>query len=346
MILNKEIGLKRAAGALLLSALLASPVLAQTNTNVSYSDIVGYQTKSIPAGLNSLGLPLLNSDIAKTTAGTLSSASLPLTGETNFGSKLAATEPYYLEVYSGDLKGDRFDVDVTATKTAGNGNVVLSTNSVNNTIALSSVGTALNGATVAVRQHITIEQFASMASTPLVKTDSLASSDAIGLVEGGALIYYNYRSDGSWRRVGDSSNYAKKPVPPGVGILLKKASGSSTSITQSGLVRDNDFARPYVSGLQLHAAAFPLDATPSNLGVTPGSGATDWTGGTTATGDSFSVVDGGALVRYVLRTDGSVVRPGSSTNFLGTSLFDSSSARLIKRSKGNSDAVEVDPIGN
>ena len=32
----------------------------------SYSDIVGYQTVSVPAGLSTAGFPLLNADLAKT----------------------------------------------------------------------------------------------------------------------------------------------------------------------------------------------------------------------------------------------------------------------------------------
>jgi hypothetical protein len=325
--------------------LAATPAFLHAQTT-SYSDIVGYQTKNVGAGLNSLGLPLLNADIVKTTSGTLSVNVLSLTGETNFGAKLSATEPYYLEVYTGSLKGDRFEVDVAATIAAANGAVVLNSSSANNTVLLNSVGTGLDAATVAIRKHITIEQIASMASTAFVKADSIASSDAIGIVEGGALVYYNNRANGTWRRAGDSADYSKKAVPPGAGILIKKVSGSSTTVTQTGSVRDNDFARPYSVGLQLHASAFPIDNSPSGLGATPGSGASDWTAGTTALGDYFGVVESGALVKYTLRTDGQVVRPGNSSNFAGSSIFDSSSARLIKRAKANTDVVEVDPVSN
>jgi hypothetical protein len=115
----------------------------------------------------------------KVSTTTLTGAALALEGQTNVGALLSSVEPYYIEVYSGTLKGDRFDVDVAATIGAANGNVVLNSASLNNTLLFSSVGSNLNGATVALRKHITIEQVQGMASSPLVGNNNASSADQI-----------------------------------------------------------------------------------------------------------------------------------------------------------------------
>ena len=116
--------------------------------------IVGFQKVTVPVGLSTAGFPLLNSDILKTSATSLTGNSLSLSGETNVGSKLSSGEPYYIEVYSGNLKGDRFDVNTAGTISAANGTVVLDTASGNNTYSVGSIVNQLDGATVALRKHI------------------------------------------------------------------------------------------------------------------------------------------------------------------------------------------------
>ena len=144
-------------------ALAATPAFLHAQTT-SYSDIVGYQTISVPVGLSTAAFPLLNNDIVKTSSTSLTGNALSLSGETNVGSKLSSGEPYYIEVYSGALKGDRFDVNTAATITAANGTVVLDSASANNTFSVGSIIAQLDGASVALRKHITIEQIQSMAS--------------------------------------------------------------------------------------------------------------------------------------------------------------------------------------
>jgi hypothetical protein len=318
---------------------------AQTNsTNTVYSDIVGYHTKTISSGLNSVGLPLLKSDLVKTTATSVTANSILLSGETNFGAKLNSAKSYYVEVYSGTLKGDRFDVDVTGSIAAANGGVVLNPSSGNNTMPVASIGTNLNSQTIAVREHISIADLEAMLSAPATGTASVATSDSIGFTEAGALVFYTKKIDGSWKRVGSPSDFSTKIIPPGSGVFFRKAGSGSSILTQVGNVRDNDFARVYTNLLDLTAPAYPIDKTPSSLGVVPGAGSTDWTGGTAATGDSVSIIEGGALVKYTLKSDGKLTRVGSPSDFINnTAVFAGSEAQLIKRSKANADTVMVKP---
>ena len=326
-----------------LAALVTAVMAVNAETNVATSDIVGYQTKTISAGLNAVGLPLLKSDLVKTTATSVTSNSILLSGETNFGSKLNSAKSYYVEVYSGNLKGDRFDVDVTGTIAAANGGVLLNATSGNNTFPAASIGTNLDNQIVAVREHITIADLDTYLSTPAVGNNSISASDGVGFTEGGSLIFYNKKADGTWKRIGNSSDFSAKVIPPGVGVYIKKT-GTAVTLTQVGYIRDNDFSRPLTTQLSLVAPAYPVDRTPLELGIVPGPSATDWTGGTIASGDSISRVESGSLIKYTLKTDGSLNRVGNSSNFNNSALFSSQEAQLIKRAKSNSDLVEVKPF--
>jgi len=317
---------------------------AQSNsTNTVYSDIVGYQTKTISTGLNSVGLPLLKSDLVKTTATSVTTNSILLSGETNFGGKLNSAKSYYVEVYSGALKGDRFDVNVAGSIAAANAEVVLNASSGNNTFPVASISSNLNGQTVSIREHITLADLDSYLSVPAVGSSSLASADAVGFTESGALIFYSKKSDGTWKRSGNSTDFSTKIIPPGVGVFFKKV-GSSVTLTQVGSVRENDFAYPLTAQLTLVTPGYPMDLKPTTLGVVPGAAATDWTGGTVASGDSISRVESGALIKYTLKPDGSINRSGNSTDFKNTSMFSSTEAQLIKRSKANADYLVGKPF--
>ena len=323
--------------AIFLAAVMAGN--AQTGT----SEIVGYHTKTLNAGLNSLGLPLLKADVVKTSVTSLSGNSVSLSEETNFGVKLDSSKSYYVEVYGGTYKGDRFDVDEAATTLASNGTVVLDASSANNTISTASIGTGLDNQTVAVRQHITIADLESMLSVPAAGTASIATSDSIGFTESGSIVFYTKKSDGTWKRVGNSNDFSSKVIPPGVGVFFKKYTGTAT-ITQIWNVRNNDFARAYTTTLDLIAPAYPMDNSPASIGVQAGTGATDWFGGTVATGDSISIVQSGSLVRYSLKSDGKLTRVGNSADFIADpTIIAGNDAQLIKRSKANTDTVQVRP---
>ena len=324
-------------------AILVAAVMAGNAQTTVTSEIVGYHTKTISPGLNSVGLPLLKSDLVKTTATSVSGNSVSLSGETNFGAKLNAAKSYYIEVYSGNLKGDRFDVDVAGSIIAANGGVLLNPTSGNNSMPSASIGTNLDNQVVAVREHITLADLDTYLGTPAVGNNSISLSDGVGFTEGGSLIFYNKKADGTWKRVGNSSDFSSKVVPPGAGVYIKKI-GSAVTLTQFGTVRENDFARPLTTQLSLIAPAYPVDRTPLALGVVPGAGATDWTGGTSSTGDYISRVESGSLIKYTLKTDGNLNRVGNSSDFKDTALFSSQEAQLIKRAKANSDFVEVKPF--
>jgi len=330
-------------------AILVAAVMAGNSQTTVNSDIVGYQTISVPVGLSTAGFPLVNNDVLKVATTTLAGNALGLASQSNVGALLTSTEPYYIEVYSGTLKGDRFDVDVAATIAAANGSVVLDSASLNNTLLFSAVGSNLNGATVALRKHITIEQVQGMASSALVGNTTAGSADQIQFYDNATEGYaaYYLRADGiTWRKVGTTTTANKTPIPPGVGVFISKKTGAAT-LTAVGNVRLNDFSVPYKVGLQLVAPGVPINVTPASLGGTVANG---WTGNTTAgSADQIQVYnpDISGYDSYYLRADGTTWRKvGTTTAVTTTDVATSAQAFFVSRKTADSSNILVNPITN
>lgn len=311
--------------------------------------IVGFQKVDVGVGLNAVGFPLLNNDLLKVSATSLTSNALSLSGQSNVGALLTAGEPYYIEVYSGTLKGDRFDVDTAATKSSSNDSVILSSSSSNNTYPVSSISSQLNGQTIALRKHITLEQIQAMSQTAMTGNNTAANADQIQLYSssGSTFTTYFLRADGvTWRgSTTGTVSQNKVAVPPGTGVFIKKASASG-SLVSTGTVRENDFALPMTSGLQLLAPAFPISYSPSGLGGTAANG---WTGNnTSANADQIQIYNNSAgnFTIYFLRADGSTWR-GSTTGAVdqkNTLIVSDNAGFFVKRSASDANNVLVNPI--
>jgi hypothetical protein len=337
--LKKEKQKKMKKTNLLATLVLGASSLLVNAQTISYSDIVGYQTTSLPVGLSSVAVPLMNPDVVKTAASSLTSNALALSGQTNIGSQLTSGEPYYLEVYSGTLKGDRFEVDTATSITAANGSVTLNPSSANNTYPVASIANQLDGAIVALRKHVTLAQIEGMFSSPVVANNNPLFADQISLFSSGSFTAYSRRTDGQWRKSGDTTNYAKLAVPPGTAILINRRD-SSTSLLSYGNVRQNDFARPMASGLQFFGPNVPLDSSFANFGVQANTNG--WVGNNNPLfADQVYIFSGGSFVAYSLRSDNQIRKSGDTTNYATDFLLASDKGFLVKRTNANNDLVEV-----
>lgn len=330
---------KISLAALFAGAVISTDSFAQTVS----TPIVGFQTKTINTGRNGISFPLLNPDLAKASVSGTSGSSIILSGVSNVGSLLTSGEPYYIEVYSGPLKGDRFDVNTASTISAANSSVVLDTSSGNNTYPVASIGSALDSANVALRKHITLTQIQSFSSAPLTGNNNPASADQIQVFEGSSLSTYFLRGDNvTWRKSGSSTDFSKLPVPPGSGVVIIKL-GSPIVLTQSGAVRQNDFATPYKAGLQLQGPSVPVDRSASDIGLAPGTNG--WVGNNNPSlADQIQIFENGSFTTYSLRSDGQLRKSGTTSNFINTSLLGGSDIWLIKRQNANQDLVETQVV--
>jgi len=331
-------------------AILVAAVMAGNAQTVT-SDIVGYQSTTILPGLNAVGISLLNADTIKGSASGATSTSVQISGQTNIGSLLTADESYYIEVYSGVSKGDRFDVDVPATIASASSNIVIKVSSPNNTSLFTSSVIASSDI-VALRKHITIEQVKNSlvsGSGSWVGNNSSSSADQIQILDPIAqsfTIYY-LRADGTtWRgNLTGTAPQNKAPIAPGKGVLINKK-GSQMNLSIVGSVRNNDFAMPYYAGLDLKAPPIPKGFSPASLGATAANG---WTGNNSvASADQIQILNSAtqAFTTYNLRTDGITWRGNltSTTPQTAVDIINSDSAYLVTRRNSNLDGVLTNPL--
>ena len=326
------------------ASLLAILPLANAQNVTATTDPVGFQSSNITVGVNPIGLPLLNSDLAKVSASSLSGSTLTVSGVSNVGSLLTSGEPYYIEVNSGTLKGDRFEVSVNATISAANTTLILDSASAYNTMSVASIGTSLANATIALRKHITLDQVQGMFSPVLIGSNTSSNADQISVFDGTTQNYKTYylRADTlTWRQVSTTTSANKVPIPPGFGIFLNKKT-SSTKITQAGCVRTNDFALPYIAGKQLLAPGYPVGYSPSLLG---GTSANNWTGSnTSSSADQIAVFNPTTqnFTSYYLRADGVSWRIlATTTNVTSTEVVGSTGAYFVIRKSSDANNIHL-----
>jgi hypothetical protein len=329
--------------AIALTSLALSSVNAQTTAT---TDPVGFQTTAVPIGFTALGNPLVNANVVQAGVSANTDSVVTLSGVVNVGSLLTAGEPFYLEVVSGSLEGERFDLDTAATQTAANSTAVINTSSPNNTLPALSGG-QLNGASVAIRKHVTLEQLQTAFSPALIGNNNQAIADQIQLFnpQTGAFTAYYLRGNGTeWRAVGGATAANKTIVAPAVGFLVRKIT-SASSFTSVGTVRMNDLAFPMPQGASFRAPGFPVSYSPASLGGTAANG---WTGNNNqAIADQLQVFNPltGAFTAYYLRGNGTEWRAvGGATSVTADQLFASDAPFMVLKRQADLDYILVNPV--
>jgi len=246
--------------------LAATPAFLHAQTT-SYSEIVGYQNTDLPStGYKGVGISLLNPSLVSGSVSAKSSAVITVSGASTIGSLLQTGQPYYVEVTSTNSpSGNRFDVDVVATKVSNNGTITLDPNSVRNTASAAS--TDLVGSTIVLRKHVTLDQIrASITGTLVGNDDSPTYADAVYVFRGAGFVPYWLGADlQSWWSNDDPDDHRFDVIAPGQGILFRKR-GSQGTLVSTGVVRNNDFLSVLGVGYQLNAPGYPKGYTPVQLG--------------------------------------------------------------------------------
>ncbi len=293
--------------------------------------VVGFEKIDLPANTyTTIGVNLNNTAVLSAAISAVSGSQITLTGVTNAASGLDPAEPYYLEVTSGPEAGTRFDLDVAATVAAASASVTIAGSSPNNTATLASVASALSGANVQLKKHITLADIAGNI-TGLTAGPS-GTGDEILLLDpstGGFRIFLR-RTSSVWRDE-NSQTVNSTPIPPGVGFIINKKSVPG-SITTTGTIRANNFHLNIVPGYQLVTFGFPINHSPTSLGAvgtdssTPAPG---WTTGQANVADSiFAINIAGGFDQYFLRT-GNSWRDGNSATVNTVDIMPSGSSYVI-----------------
>ena len=158
--------------------------------------VVGFQKTALSANVyKGVGISLLNPSVISGSVSAKTGYVVSITGASSLGASLESSPAsYYLEVTSGANVGDRFDVNVDATKTSNNGTLTLMA-SARNTANAQSVSLAA-GSGVVVRKHVTLDQVrASLSGTLIGDDSSYSNADVIYLHNGLTFIGYWLGSD-------------------------------------------------------------------------------------------------------------------------------------------------------
>lgn len=341
--------MKPSTSILSIAAIVLAGTIASSHAQNATTDPVGFQTKTIPVGVTPLSNPLINSNTLSAQVSANTASVLSLSTSDNLGTILSSTEnagyPFYVEVLSGALEGERWEVNTSATIASGDGTVTIDISSPNNTSTLTT--SSLAGSTIALRKHITLAQLQSFFNPALVGNNNAASADQLSIYNSSTDTFTNYflRGDNvTWRIQGTTTIASKFAIPPGTGFLITKRQ-SPTTFTSVGSVRTNDFSFPMPQGPSFRASGYPISYSPAGLGGTIANG---WTGNNNAnSADQLQVYNASTdtFTNYFLRADGITWRiQGTTTAVTSDQLFSDNSAFMVLKRQADTNYVLVSPV--
>ena len=328
---------------------LAASTLAHAELQVAAGTPQGVMAAQLPVGKHAIAVPLLgqelwlgnvtgNFDNAITVSGAPVTAALQSGGQ------------YYIEILSGPLEGERFDLNAPATLAGNGGTVRISLAATSFSTRLALPTDALASARAAIRSHVTLATLQSMFSPALVGNNSAALADSVMILRDGILYTYYLRADGiSWRESGKGAEERTKVIPPDSSLLVQLRSGAKRWV-QLGDVRTNAFRLRLAAGTRAVASGYPVSLSPVEFGafVDPALPAGQrWVGNDAGSADTIQVFDAatGAFKTYYLRADGSSWYPaGGSGDQSVSPLFAPTGMVVIKRTNPDADYVVVPPF--
>jgi len=309
---------------------------------------VGVMSGSAPRGESGMAVPLIAEDVFVGTVESNTPTAVSFAHAGDVGAHLTPGQPYYLEVLTGTLQGERFDVAASP----GGGDTVtlrLGAGSLSTRPALAP--DALAGARGAVRPHLTLARLQSLFRPGLVGRDLFLLADGVWVFENGDLAFYYLRADGvTWSRVGGAGDFRGKVIAPDVSVLMEAKSARQSWI-QAGRVRTNAFRKNLVPGFQAFASGFPVDLSPAQArafvdAATPA--ATRWNGSNAALlADQMELLfrQGRPLDVFYLRGDGVTWRAlAGSGNVAADPLLGATGMVLILRKNADPDYVVPVPF--
>jgi hypothetical protein len=332
-----------------LAATLPASPTSEAATVVSAP--VGVLSGNAPRGESGFAAPLIAEDAFVGTVESNTASAVTFAHASDVGTLLAPGAPYYLEVLTGALQGERFDVDVAAT-TAGEGAVELKLGSGSLSTRPALAGGALAGARGAIRPHLTLARLQSSFRPGLRGRDLFLLADGVWVFENGDLAFYFLRADGAtWNRVGSAGDFRGQVIAPDVSVLVETKSAAQSWV-QAGKVRTNPFRKNLVAGFQAFASGFPVDLSPAQLRalVDPAApAATRWNGSNAALlADQIELLfrPGRPLDVFYLRGDGVTWRAlTGSANVAADPLIGATGMVLVRRKNPDPGYLVPVPFG-
>lgn len=222
-----------------------------------------WQTYTSSSGLQTLGVNVVNTPIFSGLAHSATDSAVYLSDASFLPGVVDADAKYYLEVKDGAYAGHHFDL-----AHIGDRVLMIDTESAANTLAV--VPPEIAGARISVHKHVTLGQV--FDKSVLHGTNSLGTADQVQMATATGYRTYWLLKAGSrnqWIAAGDVTLVAADGVviQPGTAVMLKGTSATPRMLVMTGQVRTTPFARVVTPGLNLFCNPWPLDATPTRLGM-------------------------------------------------------------------------------
>lgn len=192
-------------------------------------------------------------------------------GGQSIAAQFIASRKYFIEVYSGDHAGQRFEIDEAASTTTA---IALEPTSDLNT--LPSIPASLAGDKVVIREHWTLNGLFSPAQ--FGSTNNASTADRLLFYNRNTTtydIYWLFANAGSpkWVLLGDATlaDQGGHIMEPCEGWFTHPK-GSPQEVVWHGMVRANPFACPLRQGPNFIGDGWPMDQTPAMRGMTTAAG--------------------------------------------------------------------------
>ncbi|MGK0186640.1 MAG: mono/diheme cytochrome c family protein [Verrucomicrobiales bacterium] len=218
----------------------------------------------VHAGYQTIGISTMRPHIFAGIVASANGEALTYSGGGELSALLEDGVSYFLEVRGGALEGHRIDIDPARTRT---GLIALDPAADANT--LDELPASTVGQPFVVRPHRSVgEVFAKERFTGTTDPGTADRVHFFDTAEGTYDSYFLLEGGGDfhrWTTLANASlsDFGGKVIAPGTGVFLQRAGESDPlTLTQTGLVRDNTFRQPLVSGYNLVAAGYPVAQSP------------------------------------------------------------------------------------
>ena len=270
---------RRAAVVLALIAGAAGPLHSDITLA---SSPVGVMSKKLQLGTTGLAFPLILENVFVGVVEANAGGMLLFTDSAGIvAGALDSQRPYYAEVVTGALEGERFDVDTAATIAAGDGRLELNLGPGTRSTLPAVEDDALAGARIVVRPHVTLADLPSMIAPALVGDDKHHRADGVNVYEGSGYAFYHLLANGAdWGSKASPGGFGDLVIPPDTSIQVVLRASPRKWI-HAGAVRTNAFRKNLFVGSQSLGTGFPIALSPVDLAAFADAGApagTEWLG--------------------------------------------------------------------
>ena len=261
------------AFAILVSAVMAGNALANDPV---YSETVGYNTSTVPAGkMTMVSFPLLKQEVYSGTF-TSKNGGVLTSSTSSFDASLISAKNYAGEPL--------YFIEITSDSNATSGLIIdiLSATSTTVTVSTGDAASLSGTDSFKIRKYLTLgDVFGASNSAGLKQGPTIGEADIVYALVNGNWKQYFYFDDvvgfdpTKWADLSQVGDAKDARIDPDQGVLIARKTGSgSVSLVVTGTVKSTQAKIPVATGMQIVTNPWPTPMTFTQLGIQTGSVAT------------------------------------------------------------------------